>query len=151
MANLATFEIGKTYKMGWIGDSNLFTYYTVLKRTAKTVTVQNAKYTKEVKTCRIKIYDNSEYVSPTGVYSMSPVLKAEKLVDESAPKKGDTVLIKDMANTSFYSQVKGFVTDVRNGFVYIDAVSVMPKWSDKFFQHPSKLATSGRIEDTIII
>ena len=71
------FETGKTYTHGWIGDSNLFTTWTVLKRTAQTVTITDGK---ETKTCKIikglSEIRNAESVYPFGKYSMSPILSA---------------------------------------------------------------------------
>lgn len=71
------FEVGKQYTHGWIGDSDLYTTWTVLKRTAKTVTIQHCK---EVKTCRInqKVseWDGCECIFPYGQYSMCPTLRA---------------------------------------------------------------------------
>lgn len=83
MENLTKFEAGKNYKMGWIGDSELFSFYKVLSRTAKTVKVQqlrNGQLSGEVKSLRVKEYGGAEYVSPEGVYSMSPVLRADKQI-----------------------------------------------------------------------
>ena len=71
------FKVGMTYEMGWIGDSDLISLYTVAKRTEKTVTLQSRG--SDEKTFRISIYQNTEEVSPTGKYSMSPVLKASKV------------------------------------------------------------------------
>jgi len=76
MTNSTTFVIGVTYIMGWIGDSELKTEYKVISRTAKFVTVQNRG---EVIRCKIEVYSDSEQCSPTGKYSMSPVLRAEKI------------------------------------------------------------------------
>ena len=71
------FEVGKTYTHGWIGDANLFSSWTVTKRTAQTITISNGK---ETKTCRIiKViseYRNAESVFPQGRYSMCPILSA---------------------------------------------------------------------------
>lgn len=71
------FEVGKTYTHGWIGDSSLFTTWTVIKRTAQTITITDGK---ETKTCRIikaiSEYRNAESVQPFGNYSMAPTLSA---------------------------------------------------------------------------
>lgn len=75
---IKAFETNKNYLMGWIGDSELKTEYTVIKRTEKTVTVKEISNNK-VKNCRIKVYDNCEYIKPFGTYSMSPSLYANKL------------------------------------------------------------------------
>lgn len=43
------FEIGKSYTHGWIGDSNLFTTWTVLRRTAQTITITMVRKQKPAK------------------------------------------------------------------------------------------------------
>lgn len=83
---IKAFEVGKTYVMSWAGDSELKTPYTVIKRTAKTVTVQ-CRDEKKVKLCRISIYENVEQISPTGKYSMSPTLCADKEKKHIEPKQ----------------------------------------------------------------
>ena len=71
------FEVGKKYTHGWIGDSDLFTTWKVLKRTASTITITDGK---EVKTCKVikklSEMDNRECVRPFGTYSMCPTLRA---------------------------------------------------------------------------
>lgn len=73
-----TFEIGKTYTHNWIGDSNLHTSWTVLKRTAQTITITDGK---ETKNCRIikglSEMRKAESVYPFGQYSMCPILSAK--------------------------------------------------------------------------
>ena len=72
------FEVGKSYTHGWIGDSDLFTTWTVIKRTAQTITISNGK---ETKTCRIikrlSEIRKAESIFPFGQYSMAPILSAE--------------------------------------------------------------------------
>lgn len=72
------FEIGKEYTHGWIGDSELFTTWKVIKRTAQTVTIKNDR---ETKTCKIiKVLsemENAETIYPFGKYSMCPTLRAK--------------------------------------------------------------------------
>lgn len=72
---MTTFEINKTYKMKFIGDSNLVVPVKVLKRTAKSVRVE---FDGVQKTCRIKMFDGSEYILPDGNYSMAPRCRADK-------------------------------------------------------------------------
>lgn len=71
------FEIGKQYTHGWAGDSDLFTTWEVIKRTAQTITI---KHNNEVKTCKINKYltetSGRESVYPLGQYSMCPILRA---------------------------------------------------------------------------
>ena len=74
---MKTFEIGKTYTHGWIGDSNLFTTWKVVKRTAQTITITDGR---ETKTCKIikqlSEWRGAESVYPEGKYSMCPILSA---------------------------------------------------------------------------
>ena len=71
------FEVGKTYTMISVCDSNCKWSYTVTERTAQTITITDGK---EVKKCRIsKKYSgsrNSETILPLGNYSMAPMLSA---------------------------------------------------------------------------
>lgn len=64
---------------------------------------------------------------------------------------GDRVEITEMPAGSFYKKVKGFVTEIRNGFVCLEADEVMSKWDKKYKKHPCKCSTAGRIENTIIL
>lgn len=72
------FEIGKTYKMGFVGDADLFVEYKVIARTACTITLEDEKG--KTKKCRINKtiseMDNREAVYPLGRYSMAPILRA---------------------------------------------------------------------------
>lgn len=74
---MRTFEIGKSYTHGWIGDAELFTTWTVTKRTAQTITITDGR---KSKTCRIikglSAIRNAESVYPFGQYSMCPILSA---------------------------------------------------------------------------
>lgn len=74
---MTKFEIGKAYTMTSICDHNCVWSYTVIARTASTVTLKD-EYGKVTK-CRIsKVYSrNSETVLPLGNYSMCPMLRAE--------------------------------------------------------------------------
>lgn len=74
------FEVGKQYTHGWIGDCELFTTWTIIKRTAQTITIQDESG-RTVKTCRvIKMLSDrnkAETILPFGNYSMCPVLTAK--------------------------------------------------------------------------
>lgn len=71
------FEVGKQYKMKSICDSNCIWSYTVLSRTAKTITITDGD-----KTLKLRInqktseYREAESVYPLGQYSMCPILSA---------------------------------------------------------------------------
>ena len=72
------FQADTTYKMRFIGDSDLIAPVTVLKRTEKTVTVSIRG--EAAKSCRIKTDHNGiEYILPLGSYSMAPCVKADRL------------------------------------------------------------------------
>lgn len=75
--DMKAFEVGKQYTHGFIGDSELFVTWTVVKRTAQTVTITDGR---ETKTCKIikqvSEYRNAESVFPFGRYSMCPILSA---------------------------------------------------------------------------
>jgi len=74
---IAKFETGVVYEHGWIGDSQLFSYYTVKKRTACFVTLVDHTDGKEIR-CKVSVYDGTERVKPLGSYSMAPTLRADK-------------------------------------------------------------------------
>lgn len=70
-----TFTTGTTYEMRWIGDADARTLFTIVARTAKTVTVDGPR---GVQRCRVTVRDGVEQCAPFGSYSMSPVLCAER-------------------------------------------------------------------------
>ena len=71
------FEIGKSYTHGWIGDSELFTTWKVIARTAQTVTITDGTETKKCKIIKqITEWRNAESIYPFGKYSMCPILSA---------------------------------------------------------------------------
>ena len=72
------FEVGKTYEQRSICDHNCIWRFTVIARTACTITLQDERG--EVKKCRVikdlsSMY-NAEHVYPLGRYSMAPSLHA---------------------------------------------------------------------------
>lgn len=74
----STFQVGSTYKMLWVGDADAVTFCTVVKRTAKFITVDVPGF--GVKRVAIKQCDQGEVCFPTGSYSMAPCLKAIRKV-----------------------------------------------------------------------
>ena len=82
MTNTATattkFETGKTYRMRWIGDSEMFNDITIERRTAKSVWIKNI-HTSEIVRKSITLWDNVETIMPTGSSSMAPSLHADSL------------------------------------------------------------------------
>ena len=71
------FEIGKEYSMTSVCDHNCTWTYTVIARTAQTITISDGE---TIQKCRInkKIseYSNAETIYPLGRYSMCPSLTA---------------------------------------------------------------------------
>jgi len=79
MENLVKFIAGKTYRMKYIGDSNMFTDWVCIKRTAKSVTFNRVNAVETI-TKRIKNHDGNEYAL-YGNYSMAPVITAKRLIE----------------------------------------------------------------------
>lgn len=71
------FIVGRKYYMRSACNYDCMWKYTVVDRTAKTVTLEddNGKMIK----CRLSEYDGAERCKPLGSYSMAPVLRADKL------------------------------------------------------------------------
>lgn len=69
------FTQGQELSARSIGDHNCVFTSTVIKRTAKTVTI---KVHGESKRCKIHSdqYSNGEYIFPFGRYSMAPIFRA---------------------------------------------------------------------------
>ena len=75
----STFSVGSSYKMHWIGDSTMITVWTCVKRTAKTVTLVNEHGEKTTRRVKTNHWSDGEYVSPFGLYSMSPTVYANNV------------------------------------------------------------------------
>lgn len=77
--NINQFEIGKQYSMRSVCDHDCIWTYTVVARTACTVTLKSTRGEQMV--CRISkkltSYANAETVLPLGSFSMAPMLRAE--------------------------------------------------------------------------
>ena len=81
------FEVGKHYSMHSPCDQDCIWTYKVIARTASTITLQDEHG--EVKKCRVKespVFD-AESCTPLGRYSMSPILTAEKTVEDKVRKE----------------------------------------------------------------
>ena len=82
---MTKFETGKTYKTTLATSHDTTLYFTVVKRTAQTVTLRGAVEAGEdgVKTYRISKklseYLGTEVIKPWGDYSMAPSLKADRV------------------------------------------------------------------------
>lgn len=69
-----TFEPGETYFCHWVTDHTARTPVTVIRRTAKFVTLQSDDGT--VKRCGVTLSDGQEVAYPFGRYSLCPILRA---------------------------------------------------------------------------
>jgi hypothetical protein len=74
---MTTFQVNETYKNNFIGDSNLYVSYKVIKRTAQFVTVEDIR-TGETARCKVTEYDGNEVIYPMGRYSMAFTLRSNK-------------------------------------------------------------------------
>ena len=74
---IAIFETGKTYTTKSAGDYGCIFTYTIVRRTAKRITLRDEAG--GLTTRGIYIYDNSECCKPEGSYSIAPVIRADKL------------------------------------------------------------------------
>lgn len=71
------FEVGKSYTHGWISDSELFTTWKVIARTAQMITITDGRETKKCRIIKqISEWRQAECVYPEGKYSMCPILEA---------------------------------------------------------------------------
>lgn len=70
------FEINKTYSHNFIGDSDLYFFFKITKRTKKSVWIENTKRQEPIQRKVIRLHEDVEYISPMGNYSMSPILRA---------------------------------------------------------------------------
>ena len=72
---MKAFEVGHTYSTSSICDHTCIFSFTILKRTAKTITtlVDGDKVIR-----RLSVYEGVETFSPFGSYSMSPVINASR-------------------------------------------------------------------------
>ncbi len=77
----ATFQVGSTYSGRFIGNADAVFQVTILKRTAKQVTIADPIDGKTVKTCAISTdHEGGELIRPFGSFSMAPVCRAKRLV-----------------------------------------------------------------------
>jgi hypothetical protein len=83
------FKINTIYNMTWITDADRLTPFSVIARTAATLTIETIRIKKncmrgEITRHRIKNWNGVEYVLPFGNYSMRPELSADKEVIKNA-------------------------------------------------------------------
>ena len=72
---LITFKKEKKYQCCSPCNYECVWEFKIIKRTEKTVSIKDV-FTKDIIIKKIKVIDNIETISPLGVYSMSPVLRA---------------------------------------------------------------------------
>lgn len=78
---MTQFEVGKSYFMRAVGDHECVWTYTVTKRTASTVTLDDGKETILCKiNKKVSEWNKTESVFPLGRYSMAPILRAENVM-----------------------------------------------------------------------
>jgi hypothetical protein len=75
--NLVKFEVGKVYSTRSSCDSNCIFSYTVISRTDKSIVIAAKGETKTVRR-KIHISDNVEWIYPSGIYSMCPIIRANR-------------------------------------------------------------------------
>ena len=76
------FQIGKKYKHGYIGDSQLFTTYKVVNRTKCFVHLEaTTTHWNPIKKVKTYNYEGIEHCRPDGYFSMCPILAADDQVD----------------------------------------------------------------------
>lgn len=68
------FEVGKTYQTRSACDHNCIFEAKVIKKTAKTVTVETRM--EGVKRCKVHSHDGEQFFYPFGQYSMAPMMRA---------------------------------------------------------------------------
>jgi hypothetical protein len=74
-ADMAKFEVGKTYYDRSICDHNCIFSFEIISRTAKQVTIkQHGKISKR----GLTVYDGVEQFKPFGSYSMCAIVRADK-------------------------------------------------------------------------
>jgi hypothetical protein len=71
------FQVGQTYSTRSACDHDCIISFSVVKRTAQTITVDLKN--RGVKTLRVSAYAGNEQVKPWGSYSMAPVVDASDL------------------------------------------------------------------------
>lgn len=75
------FEVGKTYSERFMSDYDSIASFTILARTAKTITTE-VHGKRVVRRVRVASYDDTERFNPFGSYSMAMVVSAK---DTDAP------------------------------------------------------------------
>lgn len=79
----ATFQVGNTYEMSWVTNSDAKNACKVLKRTKCFVTLDVERW--GVQRCKVhqSPYGSGEFCMPLGSYSMAPCVGADDLIAEA--------------------------------------------------------------------
>lgn len=72
-----TFQVGHTYIARSVGDWDCVWRFTVVRRTAKFVTLRDADTHDEMRV-GVRVDDDGEWTFPFGTYSMAPILRARR-------------------------------------------------------------------------
>ena len=116
---MLVFEVGKQYSMSSVCDSKCVWIYEVIKRTAKTVTLQQIDRSEKPIVRRISIWNDRESVMPLGTYSMAPCLTAEKLVKaQEQDELPEVVEPQQEAITSADTENPYRQPEIKDGFIY---------------------------------
>jgi len=75
---MKTFKTNSTYTTRFIGDADSVLNGLIIKRTAKTVTIDTGSLN-GVKRCKIHSFDGVEKIWPCGKYSMAPIFSADRI------------------------------------------------------------------------
>ena len=83
------FEVGKTYTVRSLGDWDCVWQFTVVKRTAKFITIIEKRVAggtlldgpKRVKIRQSYSEDGAEWAMPLGQHSMCPIMKADRVAE----------------------------------------------------------------------
>jgi len=87
--NTTTFQVGRTYATRSICDHDCIFSFTILARTAKTVTVE--VHDKVVRR-GIRVWNGVEQFKPFGTYSMCAIIGADDIVADKVKDAIDRVL-----------------------------------------------------------
>lgn len=82
----AVFKVGETYSERFMCDYDSIAHFTILARTAKTITTE-VHGKRVVRRVRVSDYDGCERFSPFGSYSMAMVVSAKDAPREDKPMK----------------------------------------------------------------
>ena len=76
---ITTFKIGNTYSARSACNSECVWEWTIIKRTAKFITIQDDHG--KISRVGVRVSDGAEVADPMGRYSMSPIIRADRLYE----------------------------------------------------------------------